>query len=108
MVSARFRNWSEFLRIYAAKVGGSLIRYLSQKVVKSSSNLSLFCKKCWTFGIHGEVWRSDFASTAITSDRSVKGCTHSGGGRGVNEDTNFTEFGVKSLGVLNTAAMAVE
>lgn len=42
----------------------------------------------------------------------MKGCTHSGGGRGVNEDANLTEFGlgggIEGLGVLNTAAMVVE
>lgn len=81
-------------------------------MVKSCSKLLLCCKKCWTLGTQGEVWRSDFASAEMTSERSVKGCTHSGGGRGVNEDANLTEFGlgggIEGLGVLNTAAMVVE
>lgn len=74
--------------MWAVKGGGSLIRYLSQKMVKSCSKLMVFCKRWWILGIHGEVWRS---AAEMTSERSVKGCTHSGGGRGVDEDENLRE-----------------
>lgn len=96
----------------AVKAGGSLIRYLSQKRVKSCSKSSFLCKNCWTFGTHGDIRRSEFPSAEMTSERSVKGCTHSGGGRGANEDTNLAELGLRDgitgAAVLITAAIAVE
>lgn len=96
----------------AVKAGGSLIRYLSQKRVKSCSKSEFLCKKCWTLGTHGEIWRSEFPSAEMTSERSVKGCTHSGGGSGANEDANLAELGLRceiaGAAVLKTAAMAVE
>lgn len=97
----------------AVKVGGSLIRYLSQKRVKSCSKLLLLlCKNCWTLGTHGEIWRLELASAEMTSERSVKGCTHSGGGREVNEDANLMElcFRDEMTGVafLKMAAIAAE
>lgn len=64
--SALFGSWSDFLRIQATKLGGSLIKYLLQKMVNSCSSVEeggfelLLCNKWKILETHGEGWRSGF------------------------------------------------
>lgn len=75
----------------------------------------LFCKKWRILGTQGEGWRSGFGSVVMRSERSLNGCTHSGGGRGVKEDARLRdgkecEIGkrIEGLGVLRSVEMVVE
>lgn len=83
-----------------------MIKYFRQYSVKSCSKLVFLCNRLRICRTHGEGWRSLLESVVTRSERSVVGCTHSGGGSGLKEDIHLRrviecEFGYRFEGFGN-------